>query len=72
MLHKSILLASALLGSVYLMRVSTDCLTKLFEKKKIHPFSFPSIFLYSTLWTIYSLSIFTFIYCGYNSYKKFV
>ena len=72
MLHKSILLSSALLGSVYLMRVSMDCLTKLFEKKKIHPFSFPSILLYSTIWTIYSLSIITFIYCGYKSYNKIV
>ena len=68
MLHKAILLACISFGSVYLMKVSMDCLTKLFEKKKIHPFSFPSIFLYSTLWTIYSLSIFTFIYCGYKSF----
>ncbi len=67
MLHKAILIAGASLGSAYLIGVSMDCLTKLLEAKKVHPFSFHSVFLYSTLWTIYSLSVFTFIYCGYKA-----
>lgn len=67
MLHKANLITGASLGSAYLIGVSMDCLTKLLEAKKIHPFSFHSVFLYSTLWTIYSLSVFTFIYCGYKA-----
>jgi len=67
MSYKAILIATASLGSAYLIGVSMDCLTKLLEAKKIHPFSFHSVFLYSTLWTIYSLSVFTFIYCGYKA-----
>ena len=67
MSHKVILIATSSLGSAYLIGVSIDCLTKVLEAKKIHPFSFHSVFLYSTLWSIYSLSVFTFIYCGYKS-----